>query len=163
MANRRAARVAERIREEASQIILYELQDPRIRGVTISRVDISGDLRHATVYFSGLGDDAAQRTALRGLDSARGLIQSRLGRSLALREARAVNKVIVAPPSLLPPPPRGAGGGARARPPPAPPARAPAPPRRPPPRAPPPTSPRAPPAATPPAPIVSTVTRAVNT
>ena len=85
-ASRRAARVAERIREEASQIILYELQDPRIRFVTITKVDISGDLRYATIYVSVLGDEGRRRTALRGLESARGLIQTRLGRSLRLRD-----------------------------------------------------------------------------
>ena len=86
MAGRRAARVAERIRQEASQIILYQLQDPRIRFVTITKVDVSGDLRHATIYVSVLGGEGTRRTALRGLASARGLIQSRLGRSLGLRE-----------------------------------------------------------------------------
>ena len=90
MPGRRAARVAERIRQEASQLILYELQDPRIRFVTVTKVDISSDLRHATIYVSVLGDEAARRTALRGLDSARGLVQSRLGRSLRLRETPAV-------------------------------------------------------------------------
>jgi ribosome-binding factor A len=84
--SRRAARVAERIREEASQIILYELQDPRIRFVTITKVDISGDLQYATIYVSVLGAEGTRRAALRGLESARGLIQRRIGRSLRLRE-----------------------------------------------------------------------------
>lgn len=86
MAGRRAARVAERIREEASEIILYELQDPRIRFVTVTKVDVSPDLRYATVYVSALGGAGQQRAVLRGLDSARGLIQRRIGRSLGLRE-----------------------------------------------------------------------------
>ena len=89
-ASRRAARVAERIREEASQIILYELQDPRIQLVTVTKVDISADLRYATIYVSILGDEPKRRTALRGLDSARGLVQSRLGRRLGLRETPTV-------------------------------------------------------------------------
>jgi len=86
MADRRAARVAERIREEASQIILYELQDPRIGLVTVTKVDISADLRYATVYVSVLGAEGTRRTTLRGLESARGLIQRRIGRSLRLRD-----------------------------------------------------------------------------
>ena len=90
MPGRRAARVAERIREEASQIILYQLQDPRIQFVTVTKVDISADLHYATIYVSILGDEATRRTALRGLDSARGLVQSRLGRSLRLREVPAI-------------------------------------------------------------------------
>ena len=43
MASRRAARIAERIREEASRIILYELHDPRIGLVTVTKVDLSSD------------------------------------------------------------------------------------------------------------------------
>ena len=86
MADRRAARVAERIREEASQIILYELQDPRIGLVTVTKVDISNDLRYATVYVSVFGAEGTRRSTLRGLESARGLIQRRIGRSLGLRD-----------------------------------------------------------------------------
>jgi ribosome-binding factor A len=87
MASRRAARVAQRIKQEASQVILYELRDPRLGLLTITRVDISSDLRHATILYSVLGDDAARRTAQRGLDSARGLVRTRIARSLQLREA----------------------------------------------------------------------------
>ena len=87
MASRRAARIAERIREEASNIILHELQDPRISFVTVTKVDLSRDYHHATVYVSVLGDEAKRRTALRGLASARGLVQSRIAKSLGLREA----------------------------------------------------------------------------
>jgi ribosome-binding factor A len=87
MASRRAARVAQRIKQEASQVILYELRDPRLGLLTITRVDISSDLRHATIFYSVLGDDAARRTAHRGLDSARGLVRTRIARSLQLREA----------------------------------------------------------------------------
>jgi ribosome-binding factor A len=87
MASRRAARVAQRIKQEASQVILYELRDPRLGLLTITRVDISSDLRHATICYSVLGDESARRTAQRGLESARGLVRTRIARSLQLREA----------------------------------------------------------------------------
>ncbi|MFP4057201.1 MAG: 30S ribosome-binding factor RbfA [Candidatus Brocadiia bacterium] len=90
MASRRAARVAERIREEASQMILYHLRDPRLHLVTVTKVDISSDLRYATVYFSVLGDEGRRRTAMRGLESARGRIQSHIGRSLGLRDSPVI-------------------------------------------------------------------------
>ena len=90
MAGRRVARVAERIREEASQIILYELQDPRIELVTVTKVDLSPDLKYATIYVSVLGEEPKRRTVLRGLDSARGLIQKRLGRAIRLRETPTI-------------------------------------------------------------------------
>jgi ribosome-binding factor A len=91
MSKRRAARIAELIREEASQIILYQLRDPRIQSITITRVDVSGDLRYAKVYFSVLGDEAQQRTVARGLASARGLVQSRIGKTLGLRESPSLS------------------------------------------------------------------------
>ncbi len=91
MQARRVARIAELIREEASQIILYQLRDPRIQAVTVTKVDVSGDLRYAKVFFSVLGDEAQQRTVSRGLASARGLIQSRIGKTLGLRESPSIS------------------------------------------------------------------------
>jgi len=91
MSARRVARIAELIREEASQIILYQLRDPRIQSVTITKVDVSGDLRYAKIYFSVLGDEAQQRTVARGLTSARGLVQSRIGKTLGLRESPIIS------------------------------------------------------------------------
>ena len=87
MPNRRAARVARRIQQEASQIVLYELQDPRINLVTITRVELSDDLRHAVIYYSVLGSESQLRTVARGLASAQGLVRSRIAQSLGLREA----------------------------------------------------------------------------
>jgi ribosome-binding factor A len=87
MPNRRAARVAERIREDVSLFLLRELRDPRLELLTITRAEVSDDLKHATVFFSVLGDDARRRTAERGLASARGIIRSHLAKGLKLREA----------------------------------------------------------------------------
>jgi ribosome-binding factor A len=53
--------------------------------VTITGVKLSPDLKHATVYVSTLGDDAAQARMLAGLASARAYLQSQAGRRLGLR------------------------------------------------------------------------------
>jgi len=87
MANRRAARVAKRIQQHASYLILYELRDPRLENITVTRAEVSDDLRHATVYYSVLGSEGKRRAAEHGLQSARGLIRTRIARSLKLREA----------------------------------------------------------------------------
>jgi len=87
MQNRRAARVARRIQQHASHLILYELRDPRLENITVTRVEISDDLRHATIYYSVLGTEGKRRAAERGLQSARGIIRTRIARSLKLREA----------------------------------------------------------------------------
>ncbi len=90
MPNRRAARIAERIREDASLLLLHELRDPRLELVTITRAEVSDDLKHATLYFSVLGSEGKRRAAERGLESARGLIRSRVARGLKLREAPTI-------------------------------------------------------------------------
>ena len=87
MAKRRAARVAERIREDVSLYLIRDLRDPRLEMVTVTRVEATDDLKRATVYFSVLGDDARRRTAERGFASARGLIRSHVAKGLGLREA----------------------------------------------------------------------------
>ena len=65
--------------------ILTELQDPRIRDVTVTYVEVSGDLRYAKVHVSVMGDEARQDLSLKGLQSAVGFLQAKVGDRLALR------------------------------------------------------------------------------
>jgi len=85
MSNRRAQKAAEAIREVVSMAILAELQDPRIRNVTVTYVEVSADLRHAKVHVSVMGDQAQQELSLRGLQSAAGFLQSKIGQRIDLR------------------------------------------------------------------------------
>lgn len=73
------------IQEEAAELILYKLNDPRIGFCTVTRVDLTPDLSFATIHVSVLGDDAQKRTTMRGLTDARGLIQSRIAKRLETR------------------------------------------------------------------------------
>jgi ribosome-binding factor A len=81
----RAARVAEVIREVASETILFELRDPRVKGVTVTRAEVSGDLQHAKVYASVMGTPKEQDLCLRGLQHAAGFVQSKLASRLKTR------------------------------------------------------------------------------
>jgi ribosome-binding factor A len=81
----RLARVAEAIREVASETILYELRDPRVKLVTVTRAEVSGDLQHAKVYVSIMGTDKEQKLTLNGLRHAAGFIQSKLAQRLQTR------------------------------------------------------------------------------
>jgi ribosome-binding factor A len=81
----RLARVAEAIREVASETILYELRDPRVKLVTVTRAEVSGDLQHAKVYVSVMGTEKEQQLTLYGLRHAAGFIQSKLARRLQTR------------------------------------------------------------------------------
>jgi ribosome-binding factor A len=85
MKTHRLARVAEAIREVASATILYELHDPRVKFVTVTRAEVSGDLQHAKVYVSIMGTDKEQQLTLRGLKHAAGYVQSKLAKRLQTR------------------------------------------------------------------------------
>jgi ribosome-binding factor A len=85
MKTHRLARVAEVIREAASETILFELRDPRVKNVTVTRVEVSGDLQHAKVYVSIMGTPKEQELTLHGLEHATGFIQSKLGSRLTTR------------------------------------------------------------------------------
>src|ERR1700733_659947 len=82
MKTHRLARVAEAIREVASETILFEMRDPRVKQVTVTRAEVSGDLQHAKVYVSIMGTPREQERTLLGLKHARGFIQSKLGARL---------------------------------------------------------------------------------
>ncbi len=78
-------RVDEAMRVVLSEAISKDLHDPRLGFVTVTGVKTSPDLRHARVYVSVLGDDQARADSLAALQSAHGLLQSRLAGSLRLK------------------------------------------------------------------------------
>lgn len=83
--HRRTERVNQLLREEISRLVRRELKDPRVRSVTVTDVDVSGDLRHATVYLRTLGDETPVEEAIEGFQSAEGFLRGALGRELHLR------------------------------------------------------------------------------
>lgn len=88
MVTRRQRKVADRIHEELSQALLLKMSDPRVGGVTVTAVEVSADLEHATVYYGVLSDDMARvQEAQAGLEHARGFLRHILAETLALRKA----------------------------------------------------------------------------
>lgn len=86
---KRAARVAERMREEMAAA-LRSLRDPRIEGVLVSRVELTDDLQTAKVYVRrelGADDADARREMLRGLGAASGRLRRDVSQALGLRYA----------------------------------------------------------------------------
>jgi len=77
-------RVNEALREVLSEGIAT-LKDPRIGFVTVTGVDTSPDLRHATVYVSVLGSLRMREATIAGLQSSHGVLQSRVNRELRLK------------------------------------------------------------------------------
>lgn len=81
---RRPERVADTLREEISQIVGYELEDPRVDGVTVTDVRLSDNLKTAKVYVTITGDEAEHRTALAALRHAAPYVRKQLGLALNL-------------------------------------------------------------------------------
>jgi ribosome-binding factor A len=80
----RMRRVNEAVREVISEGV-GELKDPRVGFVTVTGVETSADLRHATVFVSVLGTESKREKTLTGLTAAHGVLQARLARELRLK------------------------------------------------------------------------------
>ncbi len=83
MANQRNLRVAEQILQELASILMREMKDPRVVGVTITAVNVTTDLEHAKVWFTVYGNDPD--VARKGLGSAAGFLRSELAHRMSLR------------------------------------------------------------------------------
>jgi ribosome-binding factor A len=94
MKTHRLARVVEAVREVASETILFELSDPRVKGVTVTRAEVSGDLQHAKVYVSIMGTLKEQELCMHGLRHAAGFVQSRLAGRLQTRFTPVIQFVL---------------------------------------------------------------------
>lgn len=85
MSSRRALKVAQAIREVVSTAILLEIKDPRVRDVTVTLVEVSGDIRNAKVYVSIMGDETKKNLCLRGLNNSSGYLQRKIGDRIETR------------------------------------------------------------------------------
>ncbi|AQP54365.1 ribosome-binding factor A [Vagococcus penaei] len=85
MANYRHRRVSQEILREVNDILQKKVRDPRVQGVTITEVDLTGDLQEATIYYTSLAELASEREKIQsGLDKATGLIRRELGQRLQI-------------------------------------------------------------------------------
>lgn len=82
----RANRVAEQMKKELGGIIGQKLKDPRIGFVTVTDVEVTGDLQQATIFISVLGNEAEKEATLAGLSKAKGFIRTEIGQRIRLRK-----------------------------------------------------------------------------
>jgi ribosome-binding factor A len=85
VASRRQRQVAELLHQEISLLIQHNSRDPRLGFVTVTGVEVSGDLRVAWVYVTVLGDKADRESALEGLANAARYFRHQLRQTLSLR------------------------------------------------------------------------------
>jgi ribosome-binding factor A len=81
----RDKRVADAIKDTVAEVITNELTDPKVGFVTVTRCHITRDLKHATVFFTAMGDAAKQQQALAHISHAGGFIRRRLGQKVKFR------------------------------------------------------------------------------
>lgn len=82
----RSARLQELIHEEVSAMLQKTIKDPRVQGlVTVVEVEVSSDLRKATIFVSIYGDEAVRKRAMAGLEHARGFVKRELFRRLEIK------------------------------------------------------------------------------
>jgi ribosome-binding factor A len=87
----RARRLAEQIQRELTELLRRHVKDERIGNVTITAVDVSGDLRSAHVYYLVFGKDGPDAQVQRGLESAAGFLRNALSRSLMIRHTPSLS------------------------------------------------------------------------
>jgi ribosome-binding factor A len=94
VSDKRILRVGEIIRRELGFILDREIDDPRIGMITITRLELSDDLRYAKIYVGILGDDEERRTRLRLLRRAGRFLRTELAHRIDLRVAPELTFVI---------------------------------------------------------------------
>ena len=88
----RGLRVADQIQRDLSEIIAFELKDPRVGMVTITEVQVTPDYAHAKVFFTMLSDDpVAIQNTVDGLTKAAGFMRGQLGRRLSIHTLPALH------------------------------------------------------------------------
>ncbi|ASK63483.1 ribosome-binding factor A [Virgibacillus phasianinus] len=86
MSEVRANRIAEQMKKELGEIISRKLKDPRVGFVTVTDVEVTGDLQQAKIFISVLGDEKQKHETLVGLAKAKGFIRSEIGQRIRLRK-----------------------------------------------------------------------------
>ena len=81
----RAQRIADRIREELSEMLIYEIADPRLSGISVTDVSVDRELAYASIYVSALEGSTRAEEILDALDHARGFLRRELSHRIELR------------------------------------------------------------------------------
>jgi ribosome-binding factor A len=82
---KRSERIQELILEEISKLVQRGLKDPRIGFTTITKVEVTDNLKRAKVFISVMGSEKEKTETLDGLNSAKGFIRNTMGKNLYLR------------------------------------------------------------------------------
>lgn len=81
----RRRRIADNIHVTVARLLERRIKDPRLGFVTVTEVRVTGDLQHATIFYTVMGSDSDRAASAAALESAKGLIRSEVGKSLGIR------------------------------------------------------------------------------
>ncbi len=87
MSKLRVEKMQELIKQEISTMIIKDVKDPRVKGVTVTSVEVSGDMSYAKIYVSLFGSEQEQEEAWKGLNSALGYFRTEIAHRVSLRVA----------------------------------------------------------------------------
>src|SRR4051812_44550276 len=81
----RARKLADRVREVVAEALEKRIKDPRLGFITVTDARVTGDLQHATVFYTVYGDDEERAATAAALESAKGVLRSEVGRRTGIR------------------------------------------------------------------------------
>ena len=82
---KRSQRIQELLLEEISKLLQSGLKDPRIGFATLTRVEVSDNLKHAKIFISVMGSEKEKTDTLNALKNAKGFVRNTLGKNLYLK------------------------------------------------------------------------------
>jgi len=90
---KRSDRISDLIKQEISNILLFEVKDPRVTGITVLRVEISSDMKKSFIFFSSDNsfNDLDSEEIIVGLEKAKGFIRKKLSKNLNLRRTPEIH------------------------------------------------------------------------
>jgi ribosome-binding factor A len=91
---KRTARIASLIREVLSEVIRVQVKDPRVQAISLTDVEVTGDLREAKIFFAHHGSEADEKQILKALRKASGFLRRELGQKVSLRVTPALKFVV---------------------------------------------------------------------
>ncbi|MDN5802974.1 MAG: 30S ribosome-binding factor RbfA [Microlunatus sp.] len=94
----RARKLADRIKVIVAEMLERRIKDPRLGFVTVTDSRVTGDLQHATIYYTVLGEEADRESSARALESAKGVIRSEVGKQTGIRLTPSVEFILDALP-----------------------------------------------------------------
>jgi ribosome-binding factor A len=86
----RPDRIADQIRAELADLLAREVHDPGVGFVTLTRVQVSGDIQQARVFYTALGDERTRRNSARALERAGAFLRRQIGARLRLKRVPAL-------------------------------------------------------------------------